>query len=150
MTVGVPVYNAMPYLRETMNSLLSQTLDRFEILAVVDGGSDDSLAYLRSIRDPRLRVLEQKNQGVTATLNRILRECRTAWLVRQDADDISYPNRIARIAEAIDMHPEAGMFYSFASYYPKGRAVGSFRCSRGSPEELRNIVRSGYLLAICH
>src|ERR1700761_1830272 len=116
MTVGVPVYNAMPYLRETMNSLLSQTLDRFEILAVVDGGSDESLAYLRSIRDPRLRILEQPNQGVTYTLNRMLRECRTGWLVRQDADDVAYPDRVEKIAAAIAEHPDAGMFYSFASY----------------------------------
>jgi glycosyltransferase involved in cell wall biosynthesis len=140
----------MPYLPETMNSLLSQTMDKFEILAIVDGGSDESLTYLQSIDDPRLRVLKQPNQGVTATLNRILHESRTPWLVRQDADDISYPNRLERIVSAIETHPKAGMFYSFASYYPRDRVVGSFRCSRGSPEELRTIVRSGYLLAICH
>jgi hypothetical protein len=50
----------------------------------------------------------------------------------------------------MDDYPDAGMFYSLANYHPPERAVGRFRCSRGSPCELRTIVRSGYLLAICH
>jgi glycosyltransferase involved in cell wall biosynthesis len=150
VTVGLPVCNAMPCLPETMAGLLSQTTDRFEILAIVDGGSDESLAYLRSLRDPRLRILEQPNRGVTSTLNRLLRECGTGWLIRQDADDVSHPQRIERMMREIAEQPDAGMFYSFANYHPRGRAIGSFRCSRGSPLELRNIVRSGYLLSICH
>jgi len=150
LTVGLPVCNAMPCLAETMASLLNQSIDGFRILAIVDGGSDDSLAYLRSIRDPRLRILVQPNQGLTCTLNRMLQECSTPWLVRQDADDVSHPNRMERILAAIEEYPDAGMFYSFANYHPRGRALGSFRCTRGTPMQLRNIVRSGYLLAICH
>lgn len=150
VTVGLPVYNGMPYLPEALESLLGQSAPNFEILAIVDGATDGSLAYLESIRDPRLRILVQPNQGITATLNRMLRECRTPWLVRQDADDISHPARIERLIAAIAEHPNAGMFYSLANYHPRKRAVGQFRCSRGSPLELRRIVRSGYLLAICH
>lgn len=150
VTVGLPVYNAMPYLPEAMESLLAQTASSFEILVIVDGATDGSLAYLRTIRDRRLRIIEQANLGVTQTLNRILRECRTPWLVRQDADDVSHPTRIEQLLAAIGRHPDAGMFYSLANYHPRDRAVGRFRSSRGSPLELRHIVRSGYLLAICH
>ena len=150
VTVGLPVYNAMPYLPEAVESLLGQTVSGFEILAILDGATDGSLAYLESIRDPRLRILTQPNKGVTRTLNRMLRECRTPWLVRQDADDVSHRTRIERLIAAIGEFPDAGMFYSLANYHPRQRAVGCFRCSRGSPLELRSIVRSGYLLAICH
>jgi hypothetical protein len=80
----------------------------------------------------------------------MLREVTTPWLVRQDADDISYTKRIERIREYIQHYPDAGMFYSLAEYYPRNRSVGLFRCTRGTPEELRNIVQSGYLLSICH
>src|SRR5690348_8434037 len=95
ITVGLPVHNAMPYLPEAMESLMSQQCSRFEILVIVDGATDGSLEYLRSLQGRpsmtwRLRVLTQENQGVTATLNRMLRECRTPWLVRQDADDVSH------------------------------------------------------------
>lgn len=152
-TIGIPVYNAMPYLPEAVESLLAQECPDFEILVIVDGttgkGVDASLGYLRSVRDPRLRILAQTHQGVTPTLNRLLAECRTPWLIRQDADDISYPQRVARLLAAIRSAPEAGMFYSFAHYHPHG-SLGTFRSSRGTPPELRQIVRDGYLLAVCH
>ena len=155
ITIGLPVYNAMPYLPEAMESLLAQQCSNFEILAIVDGATDDSLEYLRSIAahpsiGSRLRVLTQSNQGVTPTLNRLLRECRTPWLVRQDADDVSHPHRISRLLSAMESAPHAGMFYSLANYHPRGGAVGTFRCTRGTPRQLRDIVRSGYLLSICH
>jgi glycosyltransferase involved in cell wall biosynthesis len=149
ITIGMPVYNAMPYLPEALESLFAQTCSQFEILVIVDGATDSSLDYLRSIRDPRLRILTQPNQGIAVTLNRILRECRTPWLARQDADDISHPRRIARLSSAIESASQAGMFYSLANYYPRG-SVGTFRSSRGTPHQLRKIVRDGYLLAICH
>jgi exopolysaccharide biosynthesis WecB/TagA/CpsF family protein len=148
-TVGIPVFNGMPYLRESLESILRQTYADFELLVINDGSQDDSLEYLRSVRDPRLRVMSQQNQGLTATLNRMLSETRTPWLVRQDADDVSYPQRLARIAHCAGRHPEAGMFYSLADYYPSS-SVGQFRSSKGTPDELREIVRSGYLLSICH
>lgn len=154
LTIGLPVYNAMPYLTEAMDSLLSQQCSEFEILAVIDGGTDGSLEYLRSLAafpsiGRRLRILTQSNQGVTPTLNRLLRECRTPWLVRQDADDISHPHRISNLLSAIESAPHAGMFYSLANYHPRG-AVGTFRCTRGTPRQLGDIVRRGYLLSICH
>jgi exopolysaccharide biosynthesis WecB/TagA/CpsF family protein len=148
-TVGIPVFNGMPYLRESMESILRQTYADFEILVINDGSKDDSLEYLKSVRDPRVRIVSQQNQGLTATLNRMLWETRTPWLVRQDADDVSYPQRLARIAHLAGRHPDAGMFYSLADYYPDS-SIGQFRSSKGTPEELREIVRSGYLLSICH
>lgn len=150
ITVGVPVYNAMPYLTEAIDSLLAQNYRYFEILAIVDGATDSSLEYLSSVCDPRLRIIVQPNRGVTHALNRMLLECRTPWLVRQDADDVSHPRRIERLLRAIKATPDAGMFYSLASYHPRSRSVGTFRSSRGTPLELRDIVRRGYLLSICH
>lgn len=150
LTIGIPVYNAMPFLPETVDSLLAQSVKEFEILAVVDGATDDSLSYLQSVNDPRLRIVVQRNAGLTATLNRMLREVNTPWLVRQDADDISYPNRIERLLEQISRYPDAGMFYSLAEYYPRDSSLGLFRSTRGTPNELRKLVQSGRLLSICH
>jgi hypothetical protein len=150
VTVGLPVCNAMPFLPEAVESLLSQTEANFRVLAIVDGGGDGSLEYLLSVRDPRLRVISQAHFGLSFTLNRMLRETETPWLVRQDADDISHPARIERLLEAIARYPGAGMFYSLAEYHPRKRSVGLFRCSRGSPQQLRQIVQCGYLLSICH
>jgi len=150
ITVGMPVCDAMPWLPEAMDSLLSQTTRAFPILAIVDGGSDGSADYLRTLHVPRLRVIEQPHAGVTATLNRLLREAPTPWLVRMDADDVSYPHRIATLLSAIEQHPDAGLIYSLADYHPRDLCAGQFRCSRGTAEELHSIVEHGYLLSICH
>jgi exopolysaccharide biosynthesis WecB/TagA/CpsF family protein len=149
LTVGIPVFNAMPYLRESVESILQQTYSDFVVLAIDDGSTDGSLNYLKSINDPRLRVVTQPNQGLTTTLNRMLLEVETPWLVRLDADDVAYPDRLARTIEHIERHPDAGMFYSAAAYYP-APAVGQFRSTKGSPKQLSNLVRSGYLPSICH
>ena len=150
LTVGLPVHNAMPYLPAAVESLLGQTVNDFRILAIVDGSSDESLAYLRSVEDDRLVVLDQSQMGVAGTLNRMLRACGTTWLVRQDADDLSAPGRIEAIRGAIEQYPEAGMFYSQAAYYPARRSVGLYRCTRGTPEQIRSVAQAGYVPAICH
>jgi len=155
----MPVSNGMPWLPEAMESLLGQTTTAFEILVIVDGGSDESAQYLKNLEDrrlrrgqdaPRLRVLWQANQGVTATLNRLLAEVRTPWMARMDADDVSYPERLRKLRAAIEAHPDAGLIYSLADYHPRDLCTGQFRCSRGTPHELRAIVERGYLLSICH
>ena len=155
----MPVCDAMPWLPEAMDSLLTQTSKGFQILAIVDGGSDASAAYLRNLENklardgfpwPRLRVLEQAHAGITRTLNRLLDEVRTPWLVRMDADDVSYPARIEKLEQAIAEHPDAGLIYSLADYHPRERCAGQFRCSQGTPDQLRAMVQSGYLLSICH
>ncbi len=150
LTVGLPVHNAMPYLPEALESVLACPEQDIEVLAIVDGSSDGSLEYLRSIRDVRLRVVEQQHLGLTFTLNRMLRECRTPWLMRQDADDISTPDRIPKVMQAIRERPSAGMFYSNAAYHPRKKSVGLYRCTRGTPDQIRSVARAGYLPAICH
>jgi hypothetical protein len=149
LTVGIPVFNAMPYLRESIESILQQTYSDFVIVAINDGSTDGSLEYLKSIRDRRLHAWNQPNRGLTATLNRMLDEAETPWLVRFDGDDFAYPDRLARTIEHIERHPDAGMFYSLADYYP-AQSVGQFRSTKGSPKQITELVRSGYLPSICH
>ncbi len=139
----------MPYLPESIESILRQNRSDFEILVINDGSTDNSREYLRSVRDPRLRVLDQENQGLTATLNRMLSEVSTPWLVRHDADDVAYPQRLSRAVDFISKYPESGMFYSLADYFPSS-SIGRFRSTKGSPGEIRALVQSGHLVPICH
>jgi glycosyltransferase involved in cell wall biosynthesis len=150
LTVGLPVCNSMPYLREAMESLLAQTSSDFKILAIVDHCGDGSVEYMRSLKDDRLQFIFQARSGLIPTLNRMLREAGTPWLMRHDADDVAYPRRVERTLEFIRKYPNAGIFTSFAEYYPPSRSLGRFRSTRGTPEELREFVRSGYLLTFCH
>lgn len=150
VTIGLPVFNAMPFLEESMESLLGQSDRDFAVLVIDDGSTDSSLKYLRSLRDHRLTVVTQAHRGLTFTLNRMLHEVDTPWLMRHDADDVALPDRMAITKKAIKEFPDAGMFYTEARYYQNGRSIGTFRTTRATPGQLRKITRSGYLPAICH
>lgn len=149
-TIGVPVYNGMPYLKETIESLITQSYPDFRILVINDGSKDASAEYLASLRDPRLRIVHQENQGLTATLNRMLQEIDTPWLVRQDADDISLPDRMVYLRRAIDQFPDAGMVYSKAVHYQDGRQLMQLQTTVAPPQGLRSLTQAGHLLSICH
>ena len=59
ITVGLPVYNGLPYLPNAIDSLLCHTERDFNLLVIDDGSTDDILAFLRSIRDDRMRIISQ-------------------------------------------------------------------------------------------
>jgi len=149
-SIGMPVYNAMPYLAEAVESMLRQTYPHFELLIINDGSRDGSLEYLRSLRDPRIRIVSQENRGLTAALNRLLEEARAPWLVRLDADDVASPERLALVASALERHLAAGMFYSRATHYGHVSAIAAARSTEDTPAELRELTRAGYLLSIVH
>src|SRR4051794_34124457 len=94
ISIVMPVHNAMPYLREAVNSLLQQDIGDLEIIALDDASTDGSGAYLDGIEDSRLRVLHFPKQGLTKLLNIGLREARGSLVARMDADDISLPDRL--------------------------------------------------------
>jgi glycosyltransferase involved in cell wall biosynthesis len=149
-TFGIPVYNAMPYLRDAMESVFAQSYHDFDILVINDGSKDDSWEYLQSLRDPRLRLISQENRKLSGTLNRMLGEVRTPWLVRLDADDIALPGRAACIKKQIELHPDAGMFYTRSRHLNHSNAISIMRTTEGTPAALRAQTELGYLLSICH
>jgi hypothetical protein len=115
--VGVPrasfvlaVRDGEPHLRESLESVLAQTFADFELVVVDDGSSDGSREIVRSYRDPRIRLLENgRGLGLAPSLNRGIREARGELLARQDADDVSEPERLARQVAHLDAHPEVAL-----------------------------------------
>ncbi len=90
--VIVPVYNAAAWLRDCLDSVLSQeTAYRFRVIAVDDGSTDESAAILDACSDPRLTVLRQENAGAAAARNRGILAGRAPRLCFLDADDLMSP-----------------------------------------------------------
>lgn len=109
VSVILPVYNGAEYLREAVDSILTQTYPDFELIAMNDGSSDGTAAILDAVRDPRVRVIHQENLGLALTLNKGIGLARGEFIARQDADDISRPERLARQVEYLDAHPACGL-----------------------------------------
>jgi len=115
VTVLMPVYNAERYLRPAIDSILAQTFGDFEFLIVNDGSSDGSWEIMASYADPRIKLVgNPHNMGLAKTLNRGLRLAAGDLIARQDADDVSCPDRLRRQVEFLDGHPETALVGSQA------------------------------------
>ena len=108
VSIILPVYNAALFLDAALQSLVRQTFADFELIAINDASTDASAAILAACADTRLRVLHNtENLGVAGTLNRGLQAARGAYIARMDADDIAFPERLARQVDYLDRHPDA-------------------------------------------
>jgi glycosyltransferase involved in cell wall biosynthesis len=117
----MPCFNTLGTLQEALDSLDQQTLPDFEIVAVDDGSADGTLQLLRDRArdDHRLRVISQTHCGIVVALNTGLEACRAAYIARMDADDYSYPDRLALQAEYLDAHPEVAVVGCLVEGFPR-------------------------------
>ena len=107
ISVIMSVYNGERYLREAIESILNQTFADFEFIIVNDGSTDSSLEIIQSYQDERIRVINNEiNIGLTKSLNKAITEAHGEYIARQDADDISLPNRFEEQLRYLEQHPE--------------------------------------------
>jgi glycosyltransferase involved in cell wall biosynthesis len=122
VTVLLPVYNGGRYLREAVESILSQTLQAFELLIVDDGSTDQTEAICRSFTDPRIRVnRHERNSGLVSALNDGIDQISTKYVARMDADDVALPSRLARQVAFLDSRPDIAACGSWARELVDGR-----------------------------
>lgn len=110
VTVLMSVYNGEKYLREAINSILNQTFKDFEFLIIDDGSTDSSRDIISSYGDPRIRLLgNEKNMGLTRSLNKGLTLAKGEYIARMDADDMSTYDRLEKQVAYMDTHPEKAL-----------------------------------------
>ncbi len=115
VTVLMPVYNAEAYLRAAIDSILQQTLQAFEFLIIDDSSTDGSVGIIKSYADPRIRFIQnEKNIGISETLNRGIELASCELIARMDADDISYPERLQKQHSFFLEHPDYALLCTWA------------------------------------
>jgi len=110
ISVVIPLYNKEKYVRRAVESVLSQTFRDFELIVVNDGSTDNSPALVRSYDDPRIRVINQENQGVSAARNRGITEARGKLIAFLDADDKWLPDFLDIVIHLVKKFPDAGAY----------------------------------------
>lgn len=106
ISVVMSVYNGERYLKQAIDSILSQTFTDFEFILIEDCSTDSTAQILQNYTDPRLKIhYNPKNIGLTKSLNLGLNMAQGDYIARQDADDISLPTRLAEQAAFLDAHP---------------------------------------------
>ena len=109
ISVVLPVYFGERYLRESVESILTQTYKHFEFIIFDDGSKDNSRKILESYDDSRIRLIFQENAGLPETLNRAIALCRGRYIARQDHDDISLPSRLQKQLDFLEANPSFAM-----------------------------------------
>jgi glycosyltransferase involved in cell wall biosynthesis len=110
LSVVMPVLNALPFLDAAIGSILGQSFADFEFVILDDGSTDGSTEALRgwAKRDARIRLIEGGARlGPAGASNRVVREATAPIVARMDADDIAYPERLARQLALLDAEPDA-------------------------------------------
>ena len=123
----MPVHNALPHLDAAVDSILRQTFSDFEFVILDDASTDGSTERLRqwARRDARIRLIEEKrNSGPARSSQQVARAASAPVVARMDADDISYPQRLADQLDVLDQHPAVGVVGGlFDIIDPDGRIV---------------------------
>lgn len=112
VSVLLPAYNAEKYLPTAIDSILEQSFTNLELIVVDDHSSDSTWQIIQSYAEKDDRVVavrNEKNLKLSNTLNRAISVARGEYLARMDADDWSYPDRLAKQVKFMDEHPQVGV-----------------------------------------
>lgn len=110
VSIILPVYNGAKYLKESIDSILGQTYDNFELIIINDGSIDDSLSIMKSYSDGRIRIINNEiNLKLIGTLNKGILLSKGKYIARMDADDISLPTRLEKQIALLELNPAIGL-----------------------------------------
>lgn len=123
-SIIIPLYNKAPYIERAINSVLNQSLQNFEIIVVNDGSSDGGEKIVTTIVDERLKLVSQKNAGVSAARNKGAKAAKYPYIAFLDGDDTWEKDFLLEMKNLILEYPDAGMYGSNNYFiYPGGKKV---------------------------
>jgi glycosyltransferase involved in cell wall biosynthesis len=149
VSVIVPARNAGPTIVDTLESVRRQTVRDLEVIVVDDGSTDDTVARVARVTDPRISLVSFPGAGQSIARNRGMARARGAYLSFIDADDLWTPDKLELQLEALRRRADAGVAYSWTCEIdPAGRLLDAHSPVRHEgdvyvPMLLGNFVGSG-------
>lgn len=127
ISVMMPVHNAAKTLPECLDSLLGQDFEDFELVAVNDQSTDDSVPIIEAYANPRFRIIDNPNKGMIPAMNLGLAHSRANIVARMDADDIMYPDRLSAQYEYLQEHDDIALLASQVRLFPEAEISDGMR-----------------------
>lgn len=116
VSVLISVYNGEKTIRETIQSILDQTFQDFEIVIINDGSTDSTLEIVNRIQDSRIKVFSYPNAGLNASRNRGISHASGEYVSFIDADDLWTADKLEGQLKALQENPNAAVAYSWTDY----------------------------------
>jgi glycosyltransferase involved in cell wall biosynthesis len=116
VSVVLPVFNVERYVAESIQSVLAQTYQDFELVIVDDGSTDHSLSICQQFTDPRIRIVQQSNRGLAGARNTGIRHAIGEYIALLDSDDCFAPEKLQRHVEHLDSSPLVGISFSRSAF----------------------------------
>lgn len=110
ISVVIPLYNKEKQIAHTLQSVFNQTFQNFEVVIVDDGSTDGSVSEVEKFSDLRIRLIHQKNAGVSAARNRGIEEAKSDLIAFLDADDEWKPEYLATQYQLSQKYPDCNVF----------------------------------------
>lgn len=111
VSIVMPCYNAAEHLEASVGSVMTQSMEDWELIVVDDGSSDQSAAWFDAVDDPRVILISQDNQGVTRSRNNGIARAKGEYLAFLDADDWWSADFLEQMLAALEQHPKCELAY---------------------------------------
>lgn len=122
VSVVIPLYNKELHIKRAIDSVLAQKIQDFELIIVDDGSTDKGAEVVKRFTNPQIRLIQQKNAGVSAARNKGIEEAKADLIAFLDADDEWSPNFLETILRMKEKYPDAGAYATACNFYlPDGK-----------------------------
>lgn len=138
-SVIIPLYNKEKYIANTLKTVINQTFEDFEIIIVNDGSTDGGIHEIKKIKDARIRVINQANQGLSIARNTGFENASSDYFALIDADDFWLPHHLEQLYHLIMDFPDAGL-YSTGYTLKKSESIYHRAKFNGLSDNFRGIV----------
>ena len=124
ISVVIPLYNKVSTVERAVRSVLTQTVQDFELIVVNNGSTDGSEKVVENINDVRIKIVHQNNQGVSMARNRGIEEASSEWVAFLDADDEWRPTFLETVMKLREKYPDCDVY---ATAYQRCDNCGNFK-----------------------
>jgi len=126
VSIIIPVYNAAPFLKDSLESVINQTYSNIEIICVDDGSTDNSLDILKSFSD-KITIISQENQGLSSALNAGIKKMKGKWFKWFSPDDVMFSNTIETLVNIGEKFSNTIIYSNWELIDEKNNQLRSFQ-----------------------
>jgi len=118
ISILLATYNGEKYIKKSVDSILNQTFENFELLVGFNGTIDNSKQILNSYNDPRIKIFDYfDDKGKAKTLNKLLKKVNSEWICLQDDDDVWMKNKLEKQINFLKDHDVVGSYIKYIDEY---------------------------------